>query len=52
MDLKHELLFRAICAFEEGGEASFTAKDLVDVVSANTVGRYIPVIEEEGAFSG
>lgn len=50
MDLKHELLFRAICAFEEGGEASFTAKDLVDVVSANTIGRYIPVIEEEGGF--
>lgn len=50
MDLKHELLFRAICAFEEEGEASFTAKDLVDVVSANTIGRYIPVIEEEGGF--
>lgn len=50
MDLKHELLFRAICAFEEGGEASFTAKDLADVVSANTISRYIPVIEEEGGF--
>lgn len=47
MDIKHELLFRAICAFEEGGEASFTAKDLSDFASANTITRYISVLEEE-----
>lgn len=47
MDLKHELLFRAICAFEEGGEASFTAKDLIDFASANTISRYISTLEEE-----
>lgn len=47
MDLKHELLFRAICAFEEEGEASFTAKDLIDFASANTITRYISVLEEE-----
>lgn len=47
MDLKHELLFRAICAFEEGGEASFTAKDLSDFASANTITRYISALEEE-----
>lgn len=47
MELKKELLLRAICAFQVNGIADFRFKDLKQFGSSNTISRNLEVLEQD-----
>ena len=47
MEIKTELLLRAICAYESNGESNFALRNLSFFGAENTIRRHIEKIEKE-----